>query len=82
MYIIFISSRIVEIIQVIFKVGIFDIDDILLNTIGGIIGILVYKCLFKIFNSHVKVKNTLAVISLSVFIFLVSVIYLTNMRYI
>lgn len=53
-YIILISSCMVESIQVIFKVGIFDIDDILLNTIGGTMGIVVYKCLFKLFNNHRK----------------------------
>ncbi|MDY2987953.1 MAG: VanZ family protein [Peptoniphilus sp.] len=80
-YIILISSCIVESIQVIFKVGIFDIDDILLNTIGGTIGIVVYKCLFKLFNNHEKVKNTLAIISLSVFMVLICSICLMNIMY-
>lgn len=36
-------STLVEIIQVIFKFGIGDIDDIILNTIGGFFGILIYR---------------------------------------
>ena len=36
-------SLVVEIVQLVTKVGSFDVDDLLLNTIGGIIGCLVYK---------------------------------------
>lgn len=32
----------VEIVQYLLKVGIFDVDDILLNTIGGILGYLIF----------------------------------------
>ena len=36
-------SLCVEIIQLVFKVGSFDVDDILLNTAGGVLGYLFYK---------------------------------------
>ena len=36
-------SLLVELIQLISKVGSFDVDDIILNTIGGAIGYIVYK---------------------------------------
>lgn len=35
-------SLVVELLQLIFKVGSFDVDDLLLNTVGGILGFLVY----------------------------------------
>lgn len=35
----------VEFIQLVFKVGIFDVDDLFLNTAGGIIGFVSYKLL-------------------------------------
>ena len=35
-------SFIVESIQLVFKVGSFDVDDILLNTLGGILGYLIF----------------------------------------
>lgn len=44
-YITFLSllfSLTVEVVQLIFKVGIFDVDDLLLNTIGGITGYLAF----------------------------------------
>lgn len=36
-------SLCVEIIQLVWKVGSFDVDDILLNTLGGVAGYLVYR---------------------------------------
>ena len=36
-------SLLVELIQLITKVGSFDVDDIILNTLGGAIGYIVYK---------------------------------------
>lgn len=38
-------SLCVELIQLVGKVGCFDVDDILLNTIGGILGFFVYRFL-------------------------------------
>lgn len=40
-------SLAVEVIQLIFKVGSFDVDDLLLNTIGGITGYLVFGLMDK-----------------------------------
>ena len=39
-------SLLAETMQLLLKVGCFDVDDLLLNTIGGCIGYLVY-CLFR-----------------------------------
>lgn len=38
----FIFTLLIESIQLITKVGSFDVDDIILNTLGGIVGYLVY----------------------------------------
>ena len=38
-------SLCVEILQLVWKVGSFDVDDLLLNTLGGIVGFLVYRIL-------------------------------------
>uniref|UniRef100_UPI00403FACD8 VanZ family protein n=1 Tax=unclassified Geobacillus TaxID=2642459 RepID=UPI00403FACD8 len=51
------TSLFIELIQFIFKRGIFDIDDIILNTIGGFIGVyLTQKFLLKTKNQS---KNQL-----------------------
>lgn len=39
----FLLSSLVEIYQFIFKVGILDIDDVILNVLGGVIGFMLYK---------------------------------------
>ena len=38
----FAFSLVVETIQLVTKVGCFDVDDILLNTIGGVLGYIVF----------------------------------------
>ena len=39
----FLFSLSVELIQLVSKVGSFDVDDLLLNTLGGILGFILYK---------------------------------------
>lgn len=41
-------SLVVEIIQLVSKVGSFDVDDLILNTIGGVIGYVSYKILYRL----------------------------------
>lgn len=36
-------SLFIESIQLYFKIGIFDVDDLMLNTLGGMIGYIIYK---------------------------------------
>jgi len=48
----------IELIQLIFKVGIFDVDDMLMNTVGGILGYIAYK-IFSVFLKKLHSgKNT------------------------
>lgn len=50
MYYSFELSLLVELLQLISKVGSFDVDDLLLNTLGGVLGFLVYRfvmCIWK-----------------------------------
>ena len=46
----FLFSFIIEICQYIFKVGVFDVDDLLLNTVGGLIGYIIYKISVTIYR--------------------------------
>lgn len=41
-------SLMVELIQLITKVGSFDVDDIFLNTLGGVLGFFIYKAACRI----------------------------------
>lgn len=45
-------SALVEVSQLIFRVGCFDVDDMILNTLGGLLGYLLFRvlgrCYFKV----------------------------------
>ncbi|WP_186430386.1 VanZ family protein [Clostridium sp. BSD9I1] len=60
---IFIVSLLVEIIQGILGIGASDIDDIILNCLGGLIGILGYKLLLLILRNEKKVHNVITILS-------------------
>lgn len=41
-------SILVEVIQLVTKLGSCDVDDVILNTLGGWLGCMAYKCILKI----------------------------------
>lgn len=53
----FFFSQTIEVVQLITKVGCFDVDDIFLNTIGGIIGYICYKIFAGTKNKKRKKKS-------------------------
>ncbi|MEW5553486.1 VanZ family protein [Peribacillus frigoritolerans] len=46
-----------EILQLLFEFGSFDVDDLILNTLGGVFGYLPIKLIYLIVNSNNKHKN-------------------------
>ncbi|WP_346962170.1 VanZ family protein [Clostridium sp.] len=60
---IFIVSSSVEIIQGLLGIGASDIDDIILNCLGGLIGILGYKFLLFILRDEKKVHTAITILS-------------------
>ncbi|WP_394526422.1 VanZ family protein [Lacrimispora sp. JR3] len=48
----FLFSLTIETIQLVFKVGSFDVDDMILNTAGGILGYTLYKIV-----QHIRVRR-------------------------
>ncbi|UZW15134.1 VanZ family protein [Clostridium pasteurianum] len=60
---ILIVSLSVEIIQGILGIGASDIDDIILNCLGGLIGILGYKFLLLILQDEKKVYTAITILS-------------------
>ncbi|WP_313804042.1 VanZ family protein [Cytobacillus sp.] len=52
-----------EIIQYIFAIGASDIDDLILNSLGGLIGILIYLVLEKMFKSGHQIRKLITVAS-------------------
>lgn len=56
----FFISLFVECLQLYYKVGIFDVDDLFLNSLGGVIGYVIYKVVYKVYqggkNNAIKTK--------------------------
>lgn len=60
---IFIVSLFIEIIQGLLGIGASDIDDIILNCLGGLVGILGYKFLLFILRDEKKVRVAITILS-------------------
>ncbi len=60
----FLVSLIVEIIQYIGKLGVGDIDDVILNSLGGYIGVVIYRKLLLKYKEKEKVKNIIEIMAL------------------
>lgn len=66
LFFIFLLSLFIEVIQYIFALGATDIDDIILNLTGGLIGLIIYKITQKIFKNDIKIKKVISILSLIV----------------
>lgn len=56
-------SFLFESLQYIFKIGAFDVTDLINNTLGGIIGLLIYLGINKAVNNNVKIQSLINIIS-------------------
>ncbi|TCM96538.1 glycopeptide antibiotics resistance protein [Paenibacillus sp. BK033] len=59
----FIASLMVEIIQGALGIGIADIDDVILNSLGGWIGIIAYKAMLFIVRNEKRARSAITVLS-------------------
>lgn len=78
----FLISLLCEIFQYILGVGASDITDIINNTVGGILGLVIYMGIVKIFKDQLKAQkfiNILAGIGTTVMVVLLSIIIISNM---
>ena len=60
---IFFASLIVEGLQYLLAIGAFDITDIITNTLGGTIGLLIYKVIEKVFGASAKAQKFINLIA-------------------
>jgi glycopeptide antibiotics resistance protein len=72
------ASAFLEIAQYILAVGRSDITDILLNALGGVIGIAAYYMLTKLFGKHSRKAALIACASIAVFEIYVSVSFILS----
>lgn len=70
---VFLLSLLVEGLQYILRIGAFDVTDLITNTIGGVIGLIIFTGIKKAFGSHVRAQrivNTIAVAGTALMILL------------
>lgn len=61
--IVFIVSLMIELIQFVFGIGATDIDDIILNCLGGVIGVLLYQVIGLAVKDKQKIKAIITICS-------------------
>jgi len=59
----FLISLVCEVSQYILNIGASDITDIINNTLGGIIGLIIYKIIEKLLKNGVKVEKVINIIA-------------------
>lgn len=79
--IIVIVSLMVEITQGFFGIGASDIDDIILNSFGGLIGILGYKFFLFLLREDKKVHTAITTISAMGLPFILYYLFMVRMRF-
>lgn len=77
---IFVVSLFTEIIQWVLVIGAADIDDIILNCLGGLVGILGYKFLLFILRDEKKVRAAITAISVIGLPVLLYLLFMVRLR--
>ncbi len=62
-FLFFLISLMVEGLQFILSVGAFDITDIIINTLGGIIGLMILKAIEKVLKTNLKAQKFINIIA-------------------
>ena len=75
------ASLFAELIQWIFAIGAADIDDIILNSLGGCIGIFGYKLLLLLFRDEKRTQTAITVLSIAGFPVLYYFLFVIKMRF-
>ena len=69
----------IEVLQFVLSIGATDITDLIGNTFGGIVGILVFYLFSKVFKNKTNaIINTLALIATILLIALISILFFVN----
>lgn len=65
-------SFLLEVSQYILGIGAFDITDIINNSLGGLIGLMIYKGVEKVFKNRLKAQKFVNILTLTGTIFIFS----------
>ncbi len=77
---IFLVSLFVEVVQGIFGIGTADVDDLILNCVGGWMGVLAYKFLLLILREEKKAATAIAILSVAGLPVLFLLLFMVKLR--
>jgi glycopeptide antibiotics resistance protein len=76
----FLISLVFEILQFFFRIGAFDVTDIITNTIGGIIGLMMFKAIEKLVNNSIKTQKIINIIAAIATVLMILLLVLLKMN--
>lgn len=76
----FLVSLMFEVLQFILKVGAFDITDIITNTSGGMIGLILLGLIEKLFSNSVKAQKLINIIAATGTVLMISLLLLLKLN--
>ncbi|ULQ54309.1 VanZ family protein [Flavihumibacter fluvii] len=76
----FFISLMFEVLQFIIRVGAFDSTDIVTNTLGGIIGLLIFAAIDKVFNNSSKAQKFINIVAAIGTVLMISLLVLLKMN--
>ena len=76
----FLTSLMFELLEFVFRIGAFDVTDIITNTSGGITGLMIFVAIEKIFNNSVKAHKFINIIATIATVLIVSLLLLLKMN--
>jgi len=76
----FLISLMFEGLQFIFRIGAFDITDIITNILGGMIGLLIFDANEKLFNNSVKSRKFITIIAAIGTVLMISLLLLLKLN--
>jgi glycopeptide antibiotics resistance protein len=73
-------SLVFEVLQFIFRIGAFDVTDIITNTIGGITGVIIFKAIEKLFKNSSKAQKFINIIAATATLLMILLLILLKMN--
>lgn len=76
----FLMSLMFEALQFIFKIGAFDMTDIITNTLGGIIGLMLFIIIEKAFKSSIRAQKFINILASISTVIMIALLFLLKMN--
>jgi len=80
LFLFFLISLICEVLQYILNIGASDITDIINNTLGGLIGLMIFNRIEKALRNSIKAQKFINIIALTGTILILSILFLLKIN--